>query len=136
MVQPKIFEEFQIDFELIDSSREALRFKIINKFLKEKPGYWKDNVQHPTRYKYFVETLSDGRRIYLKRPTHLNKGLDFQVTVEKLQGNEDKRPSFDDILTDLEAKKRNKPTKTFATVCRQAKKYAQKDTSWQGGRGK
>lgn len=102
----KEYEDFEIGFILTDNSRESLRRKIVNAFLDEKAGYWKGDVQYVTRYNYFVETLSDGRRIYLKRPTFLNKGIDFQVWVERLEGNKDKRPSHDDVFEDLKAKKR------------------------------
>jgi len=100
-------ESFEINFKLTVSSREAIRHNVVNAFLKEKAGYWKSNVQYVTRYKYFVETLSDGRRVYLLRPTFLNKGIDFQVWVERLEDNEDKRPSHKDIFKDLKAKKRD-----------------------------
>ena len=79
----KIFEENEVNFDLKLNSREELRKKTVDKFLSEKGGYWKDGVKHVTRYKYFVEKLTDGRRIFLLRPTYLNKGIDFQVWVEK-----------------------------------------------------
>ena len=83
--------------------------KIVNMFLGEDGGYWKDGKKYATRYKYFVETLSDGRRIYLYRPTYLNRGIDFQVTVEKYDGLENGRPSHEDIFEDLKGKKANNP---------------------------
>src|SRR3989339_966439 len=100
----KIFEENEVNFDLKLNSREELRKKTVDKFLSEKGGYWKDGVKHVTRYKYFVEKLTDGRRIFLLRPTYLNKGIDFQVWVEKMQDNEDKIPSHKDIFGDLKIK--------------------------------
>ena len=94
----KIYEEYNIDFELRLNSREELMKKAVETFISEKPGYWKDGKKYVTRYKYFVEKLEDGRRIYLKRPTFLNKGIDFQVWVEKFDGEEDGRPSHQNIF--------------------------------------
>ncbi len=56
-----------------EKTREGLRKRVVLAFLDEAPG---------AKYHYLVETLKDGRRIYLKRPTFLNKGLDFQIWVE------------------------------------------------------
>lgn len=81
---------------------------MVNKFLSEKSGYWKDNLKHVTRYKYMVEKLQDGRKIFLIRPTFLNKGIDFQVWVEKLDGVKDKKPSHKDIFNDLKLKNEEK----------------------------
>lgn len=105
----RIYEDFDIDFTLTDNSRKKLRDTTVNTFLSEKGGYWKNGVKHVTRYKYFVEKLKDGRRIFLLRPTYLNKGIDFQVWVEKFYGIEDKRPSHEDIFKDLKIKKKENP---------------------------
>ena len=105
----KIYEEFEIDFDLRLNSRDALRKKAVEAFLSEKGGYWKNGLKHVTRYKYFVEKIKDGRRVYLLRPTYLNKGIDFQVWVEKMDGKEDKRPSHDDIFDDLKIKQEENP---------------------------
>ena len=101
----KIYEEYEIEFDLRLNSREELMKKAVEKFISEKPGYWKDGKKHVTRFKYFVEKSNDGRRIYLRRPTFLNKGIDFQVWVEKFDGEKDKRPSHKDVFADLEIKK-------------------------------
>jgi len=105
----KIYEEYNLDFELRLNSREKLMKKAVETFISEKPGYWKDGKKHVTRYNYFVENLKDGRRIYLKRPTFLNKGIDFQVWIEKFDGENDKRPSHQDIFKDLKLKKSENP---------------------------
>ncbi|MBI2650874.1 hypothetical protein HYX01_00175 [Candidatus Woesearchaeota archaeon] len=67
----KIYEEYKIDFELRFKSRDELRKQTVNKFLSEKGGYWKEGKKHVTRYRYYVETLKGGRKIYLLRPTFL-----------------------------------------------------------------
>ncbi|MCX6770240.1 MAG: hypothetical protein NT051_06240 [Candidatus Micrarchaeota archaeon] len=104
-----VYVEHDIVMSLTDKDRRTLRSKIVNIFLNEDCGHWKDGKKQVMRYKYYVESLADGRRIYLYRPTYLNKGIDFQVTVEKYDGAEDGRPSHEDILDDLKNKKANEP---------------------------
>ena len=42
-------------------------------------------IENPTmRYRYFVDTLADGSRLYLYRPAPYNKGCDFVIYVENL----------------------------------------------------
>lgn len=110
--QDKIYDEFEIEWILSGKSRKELRDAAVQKFLEEKGGYWKKGIKHVTRFKYFVEQISDGRRVFLLRPTFLNKGIDFQVWVEKMDGTEDKRPSHKNIFEDLEIKKEEN-TKDF-----------------------
>jgi len=105
----KIYEEYHIEFDLRFNSRENLMKKAVETFISEKPGYWKDGKKHVTRFKYFVEKVKDGRRIYLFRPTFLNKGIDFQVFVERLFDEKDKKPSHKNIFADLEIKKEENP---------------------------
>ena len=105
----KIYEEHNVELNLTLSSRDELMKNAVKTFISEKPGYWKDGSKHVTRYNYFVEKLADGRRIYLKRPTFLNKGIDFQVWVEKFDGEKDGRPSHKDIFRDIELKKNENP---------------------------
>lgn len=111
MKDEKVYEEFEMEFQLRNKPREELRKMAVEKFLSEKGGYWKDGKKHVTRYKYFVEKLSDRRRVFILRPTYLNKGIDFQVWVEKMNGVEDKRPSHKDIFNDLILKKKESPQK-------------------------
>jgi len=63
-----------------------------------------------TKYRYFVETLNNGDRIYLERPGRLNKGCDFVIYIENQylwnNGN-DKPPSHDFIFNDLNLKKQS-----------------------------
>ncbi len=101
----KAYECYESTFSLQSNSREELKNKAINIFLKEKGGYWKDGVKYSTSYKYNVEKTSAGTRIFLIRPAHLNKGMDFTVWIEKLNNGKDKRPSHKDIFNDLDIKK-------------------------------
>lgn len=105
----KIYEEFEINFDLRLNSRDSLRKKAVEMFLSEKGGYWKNGLKHVTRYKYFVEKIKDGRRVFLLRPTYLNKGIDFQVWVEKMDGKTDMRPSHQDVFKDLKIKMEENP---------------------------
>jgi hypothetical protein len=67
-------------------------------------------------YRYFVEKCSDGTRVYLRRPTYLNKGFDFQVNLEgfrsttrKAKGVTKEMPSHPDIFKDLKRKVKQRP---------------------------
>jgi len=63
-----------------------------------------------TKYRYFVETLSGGNRIYLERPGRLNKGCDFVIYIENHilhQNGNDKPPPHNFIIDDLTIKKQN-----------------------------
>lgn len=62
------------------------------------------------RYRYNVETCSDGSVVYLTRPTR-NAGVDFQVRVEgfRSRNSRSNRPSHRDIVLDLRRKLRAKP---------------------------
>ncbi len=101
----RVYEDFSIEFKLLGSTRKELRDSIILKFLEEKPGHWLNGIKHVSRYKYFVERLDDGRRIYLLRPTFLNKGIDFQVWVEKFDKRGDQKPSHGNMISDLKLKR-------------------------------
>jgi hypothetical protein len=116
MSQEKTYDDFVISLTLASNSRAELRKVIVNAFLDEKKGYWKEKTQVVTRYKYFVETLKEGNRIYLLRPTFLNKGIDFQVWIEKFDGDKDKRPSHATIIEDVKAKLKENPTQKKALM--------------------
>lgn len=61
-----------------------------------------------TKYRYFVETLADGKRIYLERPGRLNKGCDFVIYLENIyqwQNGNDRPPNYKFILNDLAVKR-------------------------------
>jgi len=105
----RIYEDFEVNCVLKGSSRKELRDAVVRTFLEEKGGYWKNGIKQVTKYKYFVETLSDGKKIFLLRPTFLNKGIDFQVWVERFENEEDKKPSHKDIFKDLKIKQKENP---------------------------
>ena len=75
-----------------------------------------------TKYRYNVEKCEDGNLIYLRRPTFLNKGFDFQVNVEGFRsvirepkGATKEMPSHPDLIDDLKRKAGSHPRyqKTF-----------------------
>jgi hypothetical protein len=105
----KEYDDSVINLALTSNSREELRKAIVNTFLGEKKGYWNGTTQVVTRYKYFVETLKGGNRIFLLRPTFLNKGIDFQVWVEKFDGQKDKRPGHPLMHEDIQIKLKENP---------------------------
>lgn len=87
-------------------TRNEVRMRVVNKFAEEAPG--KGKGDDASRYKYFVETIDDGRSVYLRRPANLHNGFDFVVHVEDTNFNIDGRkrtnPTHDDIIQDLENK--------------------------------
>ncbi|MGI6718344.1 MAG: hypothetical protein ACOX4D_04230 [Bacteroidales bacterium] len=91
----------EIEFQSVDTitDRAELRKLMLCTFIKE---------DCKTKLRYFVETLSDGKRIYIERPAQLNKGCDFVIFVEDLllfKNGNDKFPKHDDLLNDLQQKK-------------------------------
>lgn len=87
-----------------EQDRNNLR-KILLKFLvNEKAGT--GNKENTSKYRYNVELLSCGNKIYLTRPVPLNKGFDFVIHAESyvfMNGRDN--PKHDDILNDLRNKK-------------------------------
>ncbi len=74
----------------------------------EEPGTGTD--YKTSRYKYFVEELQDGRRIYLTRPAYLKKGFDFLIHVEgEVFKTGRDFPKHDDLFEDLNEKKKENP---------------------------
>lgn len=90
-----------------DANRNRVRMNLVELFSNEKPGKGKDKLA--SRYTYFVETLQDGNRIYLRRPANLHNGFDFLVCVENtnfnLCGRKRNYPKHDDIINDLKNKR-------------------------------
>lgn len=75
--------------------KAAIRNYLLQQWINEIPS---------TKYRYFVDILSDGSRLYLYRPAPYNKGCDFVIYVENLflhKNGNDKPPSFNDLLSDL-----------------------------------
>ena len=62
---------------IIENSRADYRRTLTELFLNEPNGA----AGAPSDFEYNVETDDVGNRIYLKRPTNLNKGFDFEVRV-------------------------------------------------------
>ena len=70
-----------ITLNITATNKTSYRKQLIEEFLNEQPG----TINSVTEYYYFVETLQNNNRIYLKRPTALNKGVDFEVRIENTQ---------------------------------------------------
>ena len=81
------------------NNKTTIRNFLLNQWITEAPN---------TKYRYFVETLANGNRIYLERPGRLNKGCDFVIYIENHiihnNGN-DKPPPHNFVLDDLTIKK-------------------------------
>lgn len=94
----------------LKKNRNDLRKLVIKKLWKEKPGT--GNKNKASRYKYFVEKLSSGSRIFITRPARLKLGFDFLIHVENqfFTRNRD-YPSHENITKDLRKKKRREPKK-------------------------
>jgi hypothetical protein len=95
-------------------SRDDVRLRVINEFIKEKPGKGSGGLQ--SKYIYYVETLNSGQRIYLERPANLHNGFDFVINVENeifvtKKGLAKSYPSHQHILDDLKLKKIESPQK-------------------------
>lgn len=90
--------------------RREVREELVNLFLSENPGTGTgENCSH---YKYFVDTLENGNRVFLKRPARLNKGFDFEVHIENVSFSALRRqtmPSHRNIYEDLQNKMRLDP---------------------------
>ena len=91
----------------IKGSRDELRKQLVSEFLNEEPGTGAGDKS--SQYKYIVEELENGDKIYLKRPAPLNKGFDFEVHAENIQfkdkGSRKSMPSHENIINDLTSKK-------------------------------
>ena len=71
-----------------------------------------------TKYRYFVETLDTGKRVYLERPGRLNKGCDFVIFIEDMAGcqwknGNDRPPNHKFLLNDLRQKKKRLDAKVW-----------------------
>lgn len=110
---PTLKPSLVVEWTLGCADRQGLRRAIAEK--------WSDEDAY-TNYRYNVERCADGKRVYLLRPTWLNKGFDFQVNVEGLvkvvkpgKGATREMPSHGDVIHDLQSKvaKRPKEAKTL-----------------------
>lgn len=87
-----------------ENNRNELRKLVVNELFKEIPGIGKgDDASY---YRYNVERLLDGNKIFITRPANLKNGFDFLIHVENhefLNGKD--TPRHDDIIGDLQKKK-------------------------------
>lgn len=108
---PFDYTEISPDF-VLSGSRNDIRMQVVLEFSKERPG--EGNDEQASRYKYFVETLSSGDRVYLQRPANLHNGFDFLICVENTNYAENGKrlrnyPKHDDIVADLLKKQKEDP---------------------------
>lgn len=85
------------------NNKSTIRNFLLNQWIIEAPN---------AKYRYFVETLTNGNRIYLERPGRLNKGCDFVIYIENhilFNNGNDKPPPHNFILNDLAIKKQALP---------------------------
>jgi len=104
---PKDKRKFVVNWLLRAGTRRSQRRALAKKWLKEGPY---------RNYRYNVEDCADGTRVYLLRPTWLNKGFDFQVNVEgfrsrtrKRRGSTIEMPSHKDVIHDIRKKLKARP---------------------------
>lgn len=101
----------ELYFKLTGNTRESIRKNVVEIFLEEKAGKGKKELS--SKYIYYVETLDNGKRVYLKRPAYLNKGMDFTVHLENTsfreKGANRDIPSHSEIVNDLLNKKTENP---------------------------
>lgn len=94
-----------------EGTRNEVRKRVLEVLTDEEPGTGAGELS--SKYIYYVETLSDGNRIYLTRPAFLNKGFDFVIRVENAdyghKGPYKNVPSHKDISVDLQSKKEENP---------------------------
>ncbi len=83
-----------------DGTRLEQRRRIAEAWLQEEEN---------SRYRYEVETCKDGKKVYLLRPTWLNKGFDFQINLEGFKSKSKEAPKHEDLHNDLAAKKKESP---------------------------
>jgi len=96
----KVKQHTDLTIELQSTERAAIRAEVFQHWIAEKPGT--ANVRNT--YRYTVETLFDGSRIYLTRPTRLNKGADFVICCErftKFKNGNDRPPSHSDLVNQV-----------------------------------
>jgi len=78
----------ELPLKMKGDCKEAIKSLLLT-FLEEEPE---------ANYKYYVEKLSDGRKIYIKRPTR-RMNFDFEIWIEDPRG--EYKPKHDDIINEL-----------------------------------
>lgn len=88
------------------NDRDLFRKRLIEHFLNEVPGTGKG--ESTSKYRYIVKRIGE-HEVYLSRPAQFNNGFDFTLNVSNVNFNEGgratTRPTHQNILNDLEAKK-------------------------------
>ncbi len=90
-----------VEYELPVSNRTQMRQSLILCFLSEEAGT--GSGERASHYQYNVEQFKD-YRIYLRRPTQLNKGFDFTVNIDGIYFKKNRRysnPSHQDVFDAL-----------------------------------
>ncbi len=90
----------RVVFRIDSEDRAEVRRQLVRRWLRELPG----TVDLKHTYLYDVEQLSDGSRIYLSRPTRLNKGMDFVIYCEnftKWKKGTSRPPSHRDLFAEI-----------------------------------
>lgn len=103
-----------------NGDRNAIRKAVVEVFLEEQPGC--GGGDSASKYRYNVEMLQDGRRVFLTRPAYLKKGFDFLIHLEcaTFQTGRD-HPKHDDIKDDLATKLRedkDECRQLYSALCR------------------
>lgn len=104
--------EIEVSFSN-EGTRNEVRMRVVNQLAAEKAGTGAKELA--SRYIYYVETLKNGNRVYLRRPAQLHYGFDFVVCVEEMNyATPGKRkrnyPTHKDFSEDLATKKAENPT--------------------------
>ena len=106
--------EYQRELHFDNSgNRNDVRMRVVHELSREEPGTGSGG--EATKFTYYVETLSDGKRVYLRRPANLHWGFDFIVCVEDINFNPAGRrrnyPTHPNIIDDLKQKAIESPNK-------------------------
>ena len=108
-------ERTVIEWQLTATTREEIRTEVLVKWALEICG----SATAYQRYRYNVETLQNGKRVYLHRPAWKNKGCDFEVWCEekilRINGKRQGRPSNPDLISELLATAQGNPNCRDAT---------------------
>lgn len=108
-VYPEIKLNIKLDIitENSEINRNNLRKLAITEFSKERAGTGKGELA--TNYKYIVETLKSGERVYITRPAFNKMGFDFLIHVENYKfSNGRDNPKHEDLIEDIKLKIENK----------------------------
>lgn len=98
-------------YEVMATSRNDIRSKVVNEFLKENSG----TANKTSKYEYNVEIYGT-YKIVLKRPGILKKGFDFSVNTRGILYKKQKRyesPTFEDVIKALKQIKITYPDKYY-----------------------